>query len=314
VGVFDNKEELLASARRQQPKSKRHPQPKKPVAGGLPKDIHWGVDSVLPIPTLWDRVKHEMGQPPEFWGRYLHRFALQASEIDFLRRTSPKTRLVLVYNQLKLGFFQDDPPDPDKEHKRGETAAFNARSAVESLETKADTKIPQDVWIYVNVEKEGEFPHIGIVSPDWILGWWKGMHSSRFQFGGIYGNVSEFNPKNNIGFIGKAYMDAQKAKPQSIQPPLWGQFPHIGKAPPEKINKYAPHQPPEAKDAVRIWQYFAETKNGGYDTNLATQEAFDRMWQPTSLTALEAAAVDAAELAAEAAAAGEEVAEELLRQ
>lgn len=58
-------------------------------------------------------------------------------------------------------------------------------------------------------------------------------------------------------------------------PLLWGQFPKKGRTFP--VPAYQPKQPPGISGAVRIWQYGPTLQRGGFDLNLATREAFDRM-------------------------------------
>jgi hypothetical protein len=242
----------------------------------VPKGFHWGVDSTGSIKDLFQHVVKTKGVP-EFWGRYIARFKITQGEIDFLRQHSPQTRLLLIFNPLGLGFFRDNPPNPDKERQRGAKAALAAQAAANAL----DSHIPSGVGIYVNMEKDSEPPpQVGVMSPDWILGWWEGMRNSKFGFGGIYGNVSEFSPRNNVGFIGNSYTAARQRAPQGFAP-LWGQFPHDKPAagPAEIKFGYAPKEPTGSPNSVEIWQYFATTKQGSVDMNLATQKAFDAMWK-----------------------------------
>lgn len=130
--------------------------------------------------------------------------------------------------------------------------------------------------IYLNVEKESEFPRIGRVSPNFIRGWWDIIGP---QFGGIYGSVSEFfanderTGKGKVGFIGNAYNDARVGT--TFQPFLWGQFPKRGRSFP--VPKYQPKGPPGSSGAVRIWQYGPTSQKGSFDMNLCTDEAFARM-------------------------------------
>src|SRR5437899_7799160 len=137
----------------------------------VPKGFHWGVDCVSPINGLFQQVVNTKGIP-EFWGRYLARFKITPEEITFLRQHSPQTRLLLIFNPLGLGFFQDNPPNPDKERQRGKKAALAAQAAANAL----DPHIPSGVGIYVNMEQDSEPPKVRDrnISSDWILGWWDG--------------------------------------------------------------------------------------------------------------------------------------------
>src|SRR6266436_6460608 len=134
------------------------------------------------------------------------------------------------------------------------------------------------------MEKDSEAPpQIGVISSDWILGWWEGMRSSKYGFGGIYGNVSEFSPRNDVGFIGNAYTKALQSAPGAFAP-LWGQFPHDKPAagPAEIKFGYGPREPTGSPNSVEIWQYFATTKRGTVDMNLASKKAFGAMWSVSS--------------------------------
>src|SRR3954452_4283286 len=94
----------------------------------VPKGFHWGVDSTSSIKDLFSQIVKTKGVP-EFWGRYIARFKVTTDEIKFLRDHSPHTRLLLIFNPLKLGFFQDSPPNPEKERQRGKAAAIAAQAA-----------------------------------------------------------------------------------------------------------------------------------------------------------------------------------------
>ncbi|MBI3408695.1 MAG: hypothetical protein HY040_10095 [Planctomycetes bacterium] len=220
---------------------------------------------------MFNTVVRQAERVPDFWGRYLARFKLQKDEIDFLRKNSPQTRLLLIHNPVNLGFFQDRPRNPEEEHARGKWAALEAKAAADSL----DKNIPHGVSIYVNVEQDSEPNHIGIISSDWILGWWEGMRASKYGFGGIYANVSRKSQANNVAFLGDAYTEALKSMP-GPNPPLWGMFKHKGKKIPEH---YDPEEPPGASGAVVVWQYFASLVKGDFDRDLATKRAYDRMWK-----------------------------------
>jgi hypothetical protein len=255
-----------------------------PPDANVPVGFHWGVDSFTPIPTVFARVKQQFGRVPDFWGRYItagRSSRLRNDEISFLQKNSPETRLVLVHNPLGMGFFHQRVLDgngkivgfksnPDNEFSRGNKAAFDAISGARAA------GISGKVLIYLNIEPDTEFPRIGRVSPDFVRGWWAGIGP---EFGGIYGNVSEFIPRDEqigrgaVAFIGQAYKDALANA--SFQPLLWGQFPKKGRSFPVPI--YQPKQPPGLSGSVRIWQYGPTKQAGGFDLNLATQEGFDRM-------------------------------------
>lgn len=250
----------------------------------VPEGFHWGVDSFTPIPTLFARVKQQFDRVPDFWGRYVtpgRGSQLRKDEIPFLRKNSPTTRLVLVHNPLGQGFFHQRvldrngnivgfTPNPDKEFLRGLKAAVDAMSAARSV------GIQGKVLIYLNIEPDTEFPRIGRVSPDFIRGWWTGIGP---EFGGIYGNVSEFIPsdersgRGKVAFVGNAYSEARAGT--TFKPFLWGQFPKKGRSFP--VPAYAPKEPPGETGAVRIWQYGPTSQKGGFDLNLATREALNRM-------------------------------------
>jgi len=260
------------------------PGPKIPDAR-VPEGFHWGVDSFTSIRTSFARVKQQFGRVPDFWGRYITKgrsSALQKDEISFLRDNSPQTRLVLIHNPLGMGFFHQRvvdrngkivgfTPNPENEFNRGKKVALDAINAVQS----AGITIPR-VLVYLNIEPDTEFPRIGRVSPNFLRGWWDGIGP---QFGGIYGNVSEFIPRDEkigrgaVAFIGNAYNDALVGA--TFKPLLWGQFPKKGRTFPVPV--YNPKQPPGNSGVVRIWQYGPTSQKGGVDLNLATREAFDRM-------------------------------------
>ena len=251
----------------------------------VPDGLHWGVDSFTSIKTLFSRVKQQFGRVPDFWGRYITKgrgSELRRDEISFLRNNSPSTRLVLIHNPLGLGFFHQQvrdrngkvvgfTPNPENEFNRGKKAALDAISAARS----AGITIPR-VLIYLNIEPDTEFFRIGRVSPNFIRGWWDGIGP---EFGGIYGNVSEFIPRDEavgrgaVAFVGNAYNDALGGK--TFKPFLWGQFPKKGRSFP--VPRFQPKQPPGNTGAARIWQYGPTLQRGSFDLNLATREAFDRM-------------------------------------
>ncbi len=251
----------------------------------IPDGFRWGVDSFTSIRGLFARVKQQFGRAPDFWGRYITQgrsSALRNDEIPFLRANSPETRLVLIHNPLGQGFFHQRvldgngkivgfTPNPDNEFSRGQNAAIGAINSARAV----GITIPR-VLIYLNIEKESEFPRVGRVSPNFIRGW---LDVIGPEFGGIYGNVSEFFAsderfgRGKVGFIGNAYNDALAGS--TFQPFLWGQFPKKGRSFP--VPRYQPKQPPGRSGAVRIWQYGPTNQNGSFDMNLATDEAFDRM-------------------------------------
>jgi hypothetical protein len=252
---------------------------------GVPDGFHWGVDSFTSIRSVFPRVMQQFGRAPDFWGRYITKgrsSVLRNDEITFLRDNSPATRLVLIHNPLGMGFFHQRvldrngkivgfTPNPDNEFNRGQKAALDAISGARSV----GIAIPR-VLIYLNIEPDTEFPRIGRVSPNFIQGWWAGIGP---QFGGIYGNVSEFIARDEqvgrgaVAFIGNAYNDARAGT--TFQPFLWGQFPKKGRSFP--VPRYQPKQPPGTTGAVRIWQYGPTSQRGGFDLNLATDEAFNLM-------------------------------------
>jgi hypothetical protein len=243
------------------------------------------VDSVTPIPKLFQRVIDQFGRAPDFWGRYVttgRSSQLQADEIPFLKKQSPTTRLVLVHNPLGPGFYHQRildrtgkvigfTPNPEREFNRGKQAALNAINAARGL------GIQERTLIYMNIEPDQEFPRAGKVSPHFLRGWWEGMGA---EFGGVYGNVSEFfdnQEKRGVGsvaFIGHAYKEALVGR--SFKPLVWGQDPKIKKRS-FPVPAFEPKQPPGVTDAVRIWQYGPTTQQGSFDLNLATTEAFERM-------------------------------------
>jgi hypothetical protein len=219
---------------------------------------------------------------------------LQDDEITLLRQKSPGTRLVLVHNPLFAsgqGFFHERKLGVDKngnqaivgfirnqakERQNGINAALAAKGSAQGILKKAGIKL-ENVLIYMNIEPDQEFPHIGRVSPDFIRGWWEVL---GFEFGGLYGNVSEANQQaeargTGIGaFIGNAYNDARGGTGRA--PFLWGQFPKPGRKFPVP-QKYAPNQPPFSSNTVRIWQYGPTLDKTSFDMNLANQEGFDQM-------------------------------------
>jgi hypothetical protein len=253
----------------------------------VPKGTHWGVDSFNPInhptegkKTLFEFVFEKTKEVPAFWGRYIGRKGpnLRQAEIDFLRRNSPGTRLLLFFNPLGLNFVEDKPRrNPLDEFLRGRDAASDARRAASALH------VPAEVTIYANVEPP---PH-GDVSSDWIRGWWDGMGA---EFGGIYGNTSA---PGNVAFIGAAYGVAVKNTPGIFKPPLCAALPPRNpKSPkPADVNfGYEAGDPPGFPGAAVVWQYhvnwFPDQNNiGKFDTDLATQRGFDRMWKLSPLGA-----------------------------
>lgn len=268
-----------------------------PSFDGVPDGFFWGIDSVEEITKpFFDSVVKFAGRAPDFWGRYITRFTLKASEVDFLRKNSPQTRLLLIHNDKGLGFFHKRKfngakvvgftAEPDLERARGKKAALGARASAQAVEKDTGLTIPGNVWIYVNVESDSEAPpRIGKVSPDWVRGWWEGMRESKFQFGGIYGNVSDFFQsaeqagQGRAAFSGAAYKEARAVAPQPLLPPVWSQNPHNkGRVGPNNITfGFTPGEPPGIAGVARIWQYHAQPT--GFDIDLASQEAFDRMWQ-----------------------------------
>ncbi|MCE9530185.1 MAG: peptidoglycan-binding protein [Planctomycetes bacterium] len=275
-----------------------------PLPNPLPPGLHWGVDSFNPItPALFAAVLSKFGRVPEFWGRYItptRSSVLQASEIAFLRATSPNTRLLLIHNPLGPGFFHDRVLNAEKkvvgftvnvpkEFGKGLQAALNARVAAKTVLAAAGLGDLENVVVYMNIEPDQEFPRVGRVSKNFLVGWWNGMGP---EFGGIYGNVSdsfqdaELKGQGRAAFIGDAYRDGLISLSSSFKPFLWGQQPHAarGVAVPQT---YVPRPPPFVPNTVQIWQYGPATgdparrqsqgASASVDLNLATQEAFDQM-------------------------------------
>jgi len=272
---------------------------------GVPGGHHWGVDSSFlridqPVapgkPTLFEFVVKQAGAVPAFWGRYIgfKETQLRPSEITFLRRNSPSTRLLLIYNALGIGFFEDTPRNSGAERRRGNRHAAQARAIASGLGA------PAGVAIYANAEppvrKDGTplIPASGKVSSDWILGWWEGFGLvSASLSGGIYGNT---NGRGQLA-IGGAYEEALKKAfsilSRVVRPPLYAQNTQRGvKSPkPADINfRYDAQDPPQSPGASKVWQYAVAFGSDGrplhirdglgmFDTNLATQGGFDGMWE-----------------------------------
>ena len=145
----------------------------------IPKGFRWGVDSFMRITdiahtdgkkTLFEFVVEKTKEIPAFWGRYIGRkdSTLQQKEIEFLRRASPSTRLLLIYNAFGINFVEDKDRkrrNPIDEFNRGTDTARAAASAADAFGA------PGGVWIFVNVEP----PPLGKVSSEWIRGLWDGM-------------------------------------------------------------------------------------------------------------------------------------------
>ena len=278
---------------------------------GVPKGHHWGVDSsfmridqhVAPgKPTLFELVMKQAGAVPSFWGRYIgfKGTQLQTSEITFLRRNSPGTRLLLLYNALGIGFFEDTPRNPAAERRRGFAHAVKARAIA------SDLGAPAGVAIYANAEpplrKDGT-PLIapsGKISSDWILGWWEGFGPGLGSLsGGIYGNT---NGGGQLA-IGRAYEVALRKAvgllSKVLRPPLYAQnTKRVASPKPADINfGYEAQDPPESPGASKVWQYAVafgpdgkplhiRDRLGMFDTDLATQGGFDGMWKLTPLGTL----------------------------
>lgn len=257
----------------------------------IPKDHFWGVDSFMHIDDatggkaslfefVMDKVKN---RAPDFWGRYIGEKGskMRKSEITLLRRFSPKTRLLIVFNApiipIKTKFTT-----PAQDRARGDADAGRADNATSEVD------VPSDVVIYANVE-----PKTGVVSADWIQGWCEGMQR-RSRVGGLYGNVSD----PGRGFIGKAFNDARALMNNRLNPPLWSQNPHNGffKLANNIDFDYSPGEPPGAPGTALVWQHAVsffkfkvidrsgeEKEIGRFDSNLATQRGFDLMWKLTPL-------------------------------
>jgi hypothetical protein len=253
---------------------------------GIPSGYYWGVDSYNPIhkpsggkTTLFDYVKEQTGATPSFWGRYLvgaDGSTVTQAEVDFLAKTSPNTRLLLVY---------------DMPNRVGGGTVVGRSDAQAAIQAANDLKVPDNVIIYADLE-----PADGKVSPDWIVGWWTVMAASRFGRGGLYGNTASTFWK---AYLEPAYSAAIKIMPSPGRDrPLWGMYPlhtkgkdrgdrHIPYRPNEIDFSYEPGSLPSQLGDPIVWQYDIDCfipnkgKLGLCDMDLASQDGFDGMWKVT---------------------------------
>jgi hypothetical protein len=167
---------------------------------------YWGADSYLAanaqinIPQgfrepgrpgrqmLFDFVQRLMGEPPEFWGRYLNPYgedssALQPGESDFLHRRG--CRILLAYNGPRGEVWRET-----RSGRRYRIISAGYRSGYRAAQNACDLArnrfhVPRGVRIYADLEG---WP----VNPDWIHGWWDYMHGSEYAgMGGLYGRGGE---------------------------------------------------------------------------------------------------------------------------
>src|SRR5262249_52781851 len=133
----------------------------------LPPGIHWGVDSSAKINspawrnhkkmTAFEFVTEEMGQMPEFWGRYIGWVANQMTwgEIEYLFHASDgNCRLLVIYN----GAY-DGPGSLRGNYDAGRADARNA------IKIATDLSVPDGIMIWADIE--------GIWHPtaEWFQGW-----------------------------------------------------------------------------------------------------------------------------------------------
>jgi hypothetical protein len=267
----------------------------------------WGVDSLERITkNLMNAVERATGTFPFFWGRYLGEHPktrpdgtetgdqtgdseLKLGELDVLADRCAEIgvpiRFFCIYNSIFAHACEDPPgkalkPDPFERGKQ---------DAVRALERARVRQVPDGTPIFANIEA-GLKGQPRPISPDWLLGWSQVLKGK----GGIYGdfNTPPSNPKfrtpTTNAMLGAAYK-AARAKQPDFNPPLYAMFPHKRQVGPNFIDfDYTPDEPAGFKHTSVIWQYAVnwlrridpntgEPGNGRFDTNLATEGAFDLM-------------------------------------
>jgi hypothetical protein len=211
----------------------------------------WGVDSAARVTdTLYDCVVSNYGKP-KFWGRYLTTVpqvsdGLSQEEIQFLHQQEIK--VMPIYNVFReaLGY------------RNGQLMARNAIFHAQSL------GFPKDIFIFANIE------HFFLVDEAWIRGWVDVMYNSGYR-PGLYHDPTK-------GSFSEAYcLAAQNSATVKSQAVLWSAEPEIGVSSKQKAPTFAPALPP-CTSLVWAWQYGRESSKCPIDTNLITNQLFNRLW------------------------------------
>jgi hypothetical protein len=230
----------------------------------------WGVDSFNPstiaVPgengaSMYEYIVKRERRRPAYYGRYLTHTSkpatLTGGEAKFLHGLDCK---ILPFH-ARIG---------------GGSVSLSGASGVASGQAHAKTAleaarglhIPNNVYIYANIEPEWQ-PTL-----DWMLGWWEIYAKSEYAgSGGFYCGASAF----------KTYAAAvEEAKNRfdwgisTMHPVLWVTQSSGGADP----SAYGAPKPPGTPFVVRGWQYgFQHGKpNFQYDSNTTTPLGLEHMW------------------------------------
>ena len=280
----------------------------------LPAGVHWGVDSAGEVhkpakqnhkQTVFEYVSEQLGQAPEFWGRYIWgKFRMSDEEVDYIfDQNDGNTRILPIYNgtSATLQYGRNTYEDGKRD---GRTA----------IECAAKLGIPADNNVMIWADIEGKW----VPSAEWFEGWWDTMFDSKYAgLGGIYHNpkiphfykpfyqalkqsLADYAPGiiNPFAPPAKNVTPAIKAKelqqPLPVRDPaghmryLWSTEPrpqHHTHRPfyPRDLStewdpsKQQPMEPMNCPGRTVLWQYRFEDL-GLVDQDLCDDRAYDLMW------------------------------------
>ena len=242
--------------------------------------LHWGVDSWKRAndhmvgnngPTLWEWVIAKYGRPPEFWGRYLNvnapdgRPPLAAGEVQFLLRQNPPCRILPIV-----------APNPGRmQNPTGPQGKANGqRSANQTVEWADLLQMPNDVFIYANIESTQHPTY------EWLDGFTDVMGRSKYGgTGGFYCSpLSTGFSRPYCKLIQNFPGWKQSARSVWSSSSNGGHDPQGG-CPPNIPPAFGGDNPACDQGVTAVWQYAIHCpQRASLDLNLATDDGFNVMW------------------------------------
>lgn len=239
----------------------------------------WGIDSAMPANqsltfkdvaynSLYELVVDAYGKP-DFWGRYLDKYAITTNEADFLHNNGVSIMLIygasLTQTNVESYVYQD-----------GLDIAQDAVRLAKQL------YVPAGTLIYFDLENWS-------VHYSFLEGLADGMYGDAYEAGyytgGFYATMGGNN--DSSGSFNSSYCTALSANANVSNMYLYSNEPEPGCTTQANKPTYTPHYP-SCNSNVTVWQYAErclETQgsdspypNGIVDQDISVSSAYDLFW------------------------------------
>lgn len=215
-------------------------------------EYFWGLDSAdIVNEDFYGCIREHYGEPAAF-GRYLETIdgvshGLSAEEVEFLHEHD--IQIIPIYNHFTDGTTYD------KGVEEAETAIAFAE----------DLGIPEDIYIFANVEPE--YP----IDADFLQGWIDTLLPSIYK-PGVYGI---FDAESDLAAAYEVIVQENDDIEEEVA--IWhSSSPYIGVTPKDEAPDFEPEVPDHVQ--VSIWQYGIDGEDCNIDTNLIDSSIFDFLW------------------------------------